>query len=183
MILGGVIKKNPKHLEPSSSICSTSPITLSPVLLLCHHLYTAPFHSTLSTIGFHRSAYQSTPLSQQSVHATLSTTGIASHHHRFHRSEFRLRISKFRYPFRYSPPSVFTDLKNFIIEYKKLWLRLSSELPGLVVFVTSSTDINLEKYKVYWQDAFRFEYDKAGISRIIVLISTINCCGFDFKKT
>ncbi|KAI3691373.1 hypothetical protein L2E82_49725 [Cichorium intybus] len=66
---------------------------------------------------------------------------------------------------------------------KKLWLRLSSELPGLVVFVTSSTDINLEKYKVYWQDAFRFEYDKAGISRIIVLISTINCCGFDFKKT
>ncbi|KAI3779343.1 hypothetical protein L2E82_09046 [Cichorium intybus] len=62
-------------------------------------------------------------------------------------------------------------------DYKKQCLRLSSELPGLVVFLTSSTDINLEKYKVYWQDAFRFEYDKAGLSRIIVLISTINCPG------
>ncbi|KAI3690652.1 hypothetical protein L2E82_48831 [Cichorium intybus] len=43
------------------------------------------------------------------------------------------------------------------------------------------------KYKVYWQDAFTFEYDKAGLSRIIgisvqVLISTIlihsSCSGY-----
>ncbi|KAI3740005.1 hypothetical protein L2E82_30421 [Cichorium intybus] len=111
-----LIKKNPKHLEPSSSICSTSPITLSPVLLLCHHLYTAPFHSTLSTIGFHRSAYQSTPLSQQSVHATLSTTDLKnvprhSLNNRFTDelpqtpNRFRFHRFVFRFRFRYSPPS------------------------------------------------------------------------------